>query len=149
MVCLSVTALDFDIDDISLEALAKEWSRLENLTLCSTSKALYLPTLECMSFFAQYCPRLTFMHMTLDATAIPPCNICTVQRSLTSLIVEHSDISSSPGVARYLSGFFPNLSSIATEREPQQDGHRMWKEVEAQLPEFVRAREEEKFFRDR
>ncbi|KAJ7643052.1 hypothetical protein DFH06DRAFT_1213604 [Mycena polygramma] len=148
MVYMSLRASSFDIEDAHLETLAKHCPHLEVLEMRTPFKIdrVALPTLRCLSFFAHYCPHLQLVHMTLDATYVPLCVTRTVQRKLTAMNVEYSNISHSPGVARYLSGFFPNLAFIESEHGTEQHEYRIWNEVEVQLPEFVMAREEERFF---
>ncbi|KAJ6517867.1 hypothetical protein DFH09DRAFT_1098658 [Mycena vulgaris] len=108
---------------------------------------------------------VTFIRLSFDAEVIPTAkkgsSIRVVQGSLYSLDVCYSAISNSLPMARFLSGIFPNLGLITTDREYRNncdaeelelDGaeiafHRLWKEVESQIPEFVRARVEERGLR--
>ncbi|KAJ7469577.1 hypothetical protein FB451DRAFT_1255036 [Mycena latifolia] len=162
---LSITsAIGFDLDDATIASLAPAWPQMQQFKL-NTSVSSTRPqgrlTLQCLSSLAELWPRLETLQLHFDARRIPESQsgrAPPMQRSLTSLDVTCSKLSTSAPVARFVSGIFPNLVSITTYREEDDNEdpdevavngediatHKLWKEVEAQIPEFVAAREEAK-----
>ncbi|KAJ7457962.1 hypothetical protein B0H11DRAFT_203485 [Mycena galericulata] len=115
-------------------------------------------TLQLLHSLALNCSRLESLQLDFDARTIPASGSTrVVHNSLEWVHVASSLISNAAPVARYLSSIFPNLSEIYTacEYEDNDDpeevplnadaiaAHRLWKQVEVQIPEFVAARAEE------
>ncbi|KAJ7510984.1 hypothetical protein B0H11DRAFT_1956829 [Mycena galericulata] len=156
------SAVRWDICDDTVADVAQAWPRLENLTLRTTyPRTPVRLTLRTLHHLAEYCPRLRAFEMTFDATTPAPQNtgIPTVaQNQLTSMHVADSPLVNTGGVARFLSSIFPNVRRILTNREWEDNEdpeeiehycaaialHDRWKAVEALVPEFVAAREEER-----
>ncbi|KAF7330111.1 F-box domain-containing protein [Mycena sanguinolenta] len=158
---LVITSLvGFDLDNDAVAELARAWPRIVTLTL-----AVCFPrhepsvTLSCLHSFAQHCPHLRVLTIALDARVAPSPNIDPrtrfVQHALTTLCVEHSPLTEPLHAARFLSGIFPKLTNVQTQREhyandeeqEQEHGdairlHRLWKRVEWLLPELSAIRDE-------
>ncbi|KAJ7462473.1 hypothetical protein FB451DRAFT_1404271 [Mycena latifolia] len=127
---LSVTsAVGFDLDDANIARLAPAWPHMQNLTLGTCSpRARSSLTLQCLS------------------GDIPPIQ----QHSVTHLDVTRSVISTAAPIARFLSGVFPNLRTVITYREEDDNDdpdeledngeeiafHKLWKEVESLIPDL-------------
>ncbi|KAJ7828672.1 hypothetical protein B0H14DRAFT_2811579 [Mycena olivaceomarginata] len=152
----------FDLDDAALPQLVAAWPHIEWLELRGSLMDLRPRiTLQSLHSLARICPQMCFLAIEFDAESAPVPSlkgeVHVVQNKLTLLDVACSSISASAPVARYLSSLFPNLSGIVTVGEDDYDDdteevehnpetiarQRLWKEVEAQIPEFVAAREEE------
>ncbi|KAJ7453767.1 hypothetical protein FB451DRAFT_1280753 [Mycena latifolia] len=154
--------LGFDLDDSLVEELAGAWPCIESLRLHAVRKDIQpRATLKSLQYLAQSCPRLRLLDMSIDATFVPAPHSHgsrVIHENLLFLKAEHSPISSSLPVARFLSGIFPNLQSIETDRdyEDNEDAeevaengeaiafHQLWAEVVQQIPEFLWARQEER-----
>jgi hypothetical protein len=156
MSLLGFTAADADVSD-----LACAWPRIVTLRLSARTHT-YQPrtTLACLRSFAQHCPRLCNLHLALDGTTVPP-PVTNSQpgtlphHSLENLHVKHSPIASRIAVAWFLSCVFPDVRSICTRREHEDNedeeeldehreairNHRRWEVVEL-LPEVLAIREE-------
>ncbi|KAJ7610705.1 hypothetical protein DFH06DRAFT_171269 [Mycena polygramma] len=154
-----MSPVGFDLDDAAVDILAAAWPRLENLTL--ETRVLSPPiqlTFHALRSLALHCPRLNSLDMEFDATSNPPSSSDehVVNESLENLNVGTSPIAKPGRVARYVSRLFPNLSSITTVRdgednedpeEVEQHGeaiswHRLWKQVAEHVPEYVLTRQE-------
>ncbi|KAJ7435786.1 hypothetical protein B0H11DRAFT_670908 [Mycena galericulata] len=158
------TSIGFDLDDTALAGLAREWHNLRTLELRVSFRPVSSRiTLISFHTLAQNCPQLETLSLVFDATSIPVPPVGTPrvsQQSLTTLNVASSPISASSPVARFLSGIFPSLDYITTDREDEDNSspeeleengpeirlHVLWKEVEMQVPQFVLARQEEKMW---
>ncbi|KAJ7477984.1 hypothetical protein B0H11DRAFT_2028948, partial [Mycena galericulata] len=151
----------FDLDDTLITELAPAWRNLRILEL--QTSVLPIPshlTLESLRSLAQHCPHLQTLTVDFNATSLPPRSgdPRLTQESLETLHVESSPISRWSRVARFLSGLFSNLETITTDREDEDnespeeledhgeeiEQHRLWKEVESHIGEFVLARQEER-----
>ncbi|KAJ7620859.1 hypothetical protein DFH06DRAFT_1482460 [Mycena polygramma] len=155
-----MSPVGFDLDDAAVDLLAKAWPRLRELTLQTNIMAppIHL-TLNALRSLAAHCPQLRSLDIEFDPTSVPPAREGdrVVQESLESLSVGCSPILKPGPVARYLSSLFPNLRSISTAREDEDNEdpeevenqgqaisyHRRWKEVEEHIPDYVAARQEE------
>ncbi|KAJ6555936.1 hypothetical protein B0H19DRAFT_1151588 [Mycena capillaripes] len=151
----------YDLDDATVTKLAAAWPHLQNLWL-ETGSVGGQPqtTLQSLHAFARHCPELSWLSIEFDARSIPLGKGASrvVQTKLAMLEVGSSLISAATPVARYLSSIFPDLEEIITARENKDNDdpdeiegngsaialHRLWKQVEEQIPEFVAAREEER-----
>jgi hypothetical protein len=124
----------FNLHDGDIFDLASSWPRLEVLVLkgsCAPSRV----TLRALYAFAQHCPALSYLEITLDATV--PAGLesdgsegRTCQTSLTKIHFEYSSIASAPPVAAFLSATFPNLTlllfSYNYEVEPESEEALYW-----------------------
>ncbi|KAJ7610708.1 hypothetical protein DFH06DRAFT_171297 [Mycena polygramma] len=159
-----VSPAGYDLEDATVAQLAAAWTRLDDLSLTHSMPHTFgrpLPTLTMRSLhsIARHCPRLRILALEFNAYGIPGPNgeAQVVQAELCQLEVASSSIITSASVARYLSRLFPSLSDILTIREGDDNDdaeeleehsraigfHRLWKQVEEQIPEFVGARNEE------
>jgi hypothetical protein len=113
-----------DLDDVAAADMARAWPRIMRLQLCASSFKHISPrmTLRALLAFAQFCPRLWMLELSLDATAVAqwearnPEEERRQQRHLTSLHVVDSPIGLPLIVAAFLSSVFPKLECITTER---------------------------------
>ncbi|KAJ6538282.1 hypothetical protein DFH09DRAFT_1399740 [Mycena vulgaris] len=95
------------------------------------------------SWMARSFPRLRTLTMTFDATALPTPSPPVSQRHLITTDVQLSPISAPGPVARFLSGIFPNLWTVAADVDEAAAAiHSQWRLVEALVPEFTAARKE-------
>ncbi|KAF8217567.1 hypothetical protein K438DRAFT_1924998 [Mycena galopus ATCC 62051] len=146
----------FDLDDATVARLAAAWPHLRSLTLETSLDNVHpQTTLDSLHALARHCPQLVSVTIELNATSVPSLNgpLRLVHTRLYVLGVGGSPISSPAPVARYLSSLFPALEYIFTIREEENNDdleanaavalHRIWKQVEEQIPEFVAARREE------
>ncbi|KAJ7803572.1 hypothetical protein B0H14DRAFT_2887402 [Mycena olivaceomarginata] len=154
-----------DLDDVAAADMARAWPRIMRLQLCASSFKHISPrmTLRALLAFAQFCPRLWMLELSLDATAVAeweagnPEEERRQQRHLTSLHVVDSPIGLPLIVAAFLSSVFPKLECITTERVFRPIGrppppetpetvalHGKWKAVEAALPVLRTVRAEER-----
>ncbi|KAJ7076974.1 hypothetical protein B0H15DRAFT_892890 [Mycena belliarum] len=158
-----LAAVGFDLNDAMIVTLAAMWPRMETFVLESAVFVIEPElTLQCLESLAQCWPNLKRLQIEFNATQTPVPRVGArhpVQRQLVSIDVGYSTVASPVRVARFLSGIFPNLDSITTAREGDDNDneddedeveafeiahHKRWKEVEAFIPEFVVAREEER-----
>ncbi|KAJ7610699.1 hypothetical protein DFH06DRAFT_1308588, partial [Mycena polygramma] len=148
-----MSPVGFDLDDAAVDRLATAWPRLHELTLQTNIMAppIHL-TLNALRSLAAHCPQLNSLDIEFDPTPVPPAREGdrVVQESLESLSVGCSPIVRPGPVARYLSSLFPNLRSISTAREDEDNEdpeevehngqaisyHRRWKQVEEHVPEI-------------
>jgi hypothetical protein len=159
-----------DLDDVAAADMARAWPRIMRLQLCASSFKHISPrmTLRALLAFAQFCPRLWMLELSLDATAVvqweaeDPGEERRQQRRLTSLHLVDSPIGPPLIVAAFLSSVFPKLEYITTERAFRPIGrhppsetpetvalHRKWKAVEAALPVLRTVRAEEHYWTHR
>ncbi|KAJ7506103.1 hypothetical protein B0H11DRAFT_1974774 [Mycena galericulata] len=153
--------LGFDLDNDAMAELARVWPRIVTLHLrAHFSGHIPRATLSCLQSFAQHCPHLRRLTVVVDATVIPTPDADPmtrfVQRTLRALGVEHSPMANPISVTRFLSGVFPKLSEVQTQREYDDNDdedelaehgddirlHNRWKEVQALLPVLSAVREE-------
>ncbi|KAJ7190366.1 hypothetical protein GGX14DRAFT_605930 [Mycena pura] len=71
-------------------------------------------TLQCLEAFPKYCPHLTKLCITFDATVIPTSHADLSLQCLQVLDVEASPISTILPVAQFLTRIFPTLRAIST-----------------------------------
>ncbi|KAJ7495526.1 hypothetical protein FB451DRAFT_1478426 [Mycena latifolia] len=123
-----VHPVGFDLDDAIVLGMAHAWSRIESLALLAGSFRHVHPrvTLEGLSAFAEHCPRLRSLSMTLDATMVPKLRgndkkPRVTQESLTCVDVYLSLISKPGRVAVFLSAIFPELRWISTSYDERLD----------------------------
>ncbi|KAJ6587533.1 hypothetical protein DFH09DRAFT_1274460 [Mycena vulgaris] len=152
-----VHPVGFDIDDATVRTMARAWPRIEILSLRAGPLRHVPPrlTLEGLSAFAEYCPHLSTLAITFDATLVPTrrgptktARVC--QGSLRTLAVSLSLISKPGRVAVFLSAIFPELRWIETCYDDTLDAeegevdviipepetvasHALWKDVEDAL----------------
>lgn len=128
--CLYSGPVGVALDDTAIEQLAKAWPDLVELRLLGSipqisqsSTTPVLPTLQALTYLAQYCPRLETLSIELDGQAPEPierriregrkfCNTHMKQLSL-----RRSLIGNTAKVAAFLSELFPNLVDMSGARE--------------------------------
>ncbi|KAJ7162671.1 hypothetical protein C8R43DRAFT_1062958 [Mycena crocata] len=134
--------VDFDVCDTTLAEAARTWTRLKQLQLNVLIRSPSWPfraTINALSSFAEHCPHLHSLHLTLDATVLPaePTSIPFVpQTQLTELCIAQSPIANPGAVASFISDLFPNLRTIGTPpccRVPADFVER-WQQVELCCP---------------
>ncbi|KAJ7495384.1 hypothetical protein FB451DRAFT_1360195 [Mycena latifolia] len=159
---ISITSpLGFDFDDSTIANMACAWPHLTALLLKSGSQHRPRTTLGCLYPLARHCPHLFRLHITLDASSVPPQDGVVrkriSQQRLVMLCVAQSPISPPTlEVARLISALFPGLIYLSTVRdddderpEPdlddeQQEWRDLWCEVNEHIPVLVAIREEER-----
>ncbi|KAF5376500.1 hypothetical protein D9615_008661 [Tricholomella constricta] len=137
----------FDLDDASLEQLAKALPCLEALMLGVFTSIIHLAkrprvTLSSLRTLARYCPDLRHIGLHLDACI--PCaaetTSSTRHTSLGYLVLGKSPIEDDVMVASFLSEIFPNLKGILVVG-PRSDGEvsyeNKWNAVTTLLKEYV------------
>ncbi|KAJ7658700.1 hypothetical protein DFH06DRAFT_1407147 [Mycena polygramma] len=122
----------FAVDDEIADEMARAWPSLTNLRLLFRTRA----TLRCLRSFAHHCPRLIYLHMSLDASSPPPPphsdGFPIQQTSLHEFNPSRSAIESPVDIARFLSRLFPGLTKVACD--PGLPQAHLWKTVESHLP---------------
>ncbi|KAJ7742327.1 hypothetical protein B0H16DRAFT_1025062 [Mycena metata] len=143
------TGVDLTDDDVL--AMTEAWPNLEHLSLRSRSNAHPLrTTLLSLFHFAQRCPQLETLEMSLDASIVPEVGnryTRVLQHSLIQWEVADSPITSALSVARFLSGLFPELFEIYTKmQDVEAAGEHVaqWAEVVEMLPICHEMRGEER-----
>ncbi|KAJ6463433.1 hypothetical protein C8R45DRAFT_1107781 [Mycena sanguinolenta] len=132
-----------DLDDRTLEHLTISWTQLTNLHLIQRGTDTNL-TLKSLLALARNCPHLQDLTLKFDASEVPEPSRVAPQRCLESIDLELSPIQNATKVARYLSGIFPDIERIWSERsEESSEPNPLWDQVSEQLPEFVAVRKEE------
>ncbi|KAJ7143997.1 hypothetical protein C8R44DRAFT_864993 [Mycena epipterygia] len=111
----------FNLDDDAIAGMARAWRRIKRLFLTSRRYPMRPnATLQCLHSFAQYCPDLDTLEIGLDASGVTmPTNggkPAISQQRLHTLYVPSSPISMPRSVAEFLSGLFPHLRTIGTDR---------------------------------
>jgi hypothetical protein len=126
-VCV-ISAVGVDLDDTTVTDMARSWRHIERLELQSFyGNARPRATLQCLEAFPKYCPHLTELCITFDATVIPTSQADLSLACLKNLDVEASPISTALPVARFLARMFPSLKNISTLRD-SLDGEDEWEE---------------------
>ncbi|KAJ6534387.1 hypothetical protein B0H19DRAFT_1272099 [Mycena capillaripes] len=143
----------FDLDNATILAMACAWPRLQSLLLIA-SPYRHIPsrvTLEGLYALAKYCPNLSDLCLTFDATVVPHIEDDAVE-TVRQTVLHTINVGASPTgaprpVAEFLSAIFPGLDSIETLLEDlleQSDGqvtgepevaasYFAWRRVEEQL----------------
>ncbi|KAJ7291620.1 hypothetical protein C8J57DRAFT_1588019, partial [Mycena rebaudengoi] len=108
----------FLLDDATIWDMARAWPNIVRLDLTShvdVSGPPPLMTLASLRAFATHCPELATLHLTFDATIIPPSSDeePVIQKKLSALDVCHSPISS-PALAGQ--GFFQTSNAFNPSR---------------------------------
>ncbi|KAJ7457000.1 hypothetical protein FB451DRAFT_1510406 [Mycena latifolia] len=127
----------FDLDDATVWALARSWPRLRLLSLKADTAAAHCPprvTLDALRAFAQHCPSLESLALTLTAVAVPPLDPevpLPPQTSLRILEVGASPIAAAPPVAGFLATLFPELHLVVANADSEEDETlgELWMEV--------------------
>ncbi|KAJ7711233.1 hypothetical protein B0H14DRAFT_3021211 [Mycena olivaceomarginata] len=121
-----LSAVGIDLDDTTVTDMARSWRHIERLEFQSYyGNTRPRATLQCLEAFPKYCPHLTKLSMTFDATVIPTSHADLSLACLKNLDVEASPISTALPVARFLTRIFPNLEDISTLRD-SLDGDEDW-----------------------
>ncbi|KAJ7886557.1 hypothetical protein B0H14DRAFT_2697222 [Mycena olivaceomarginata] len=138
----------FDLDNALISDMARAWTRIESLELWSKERVPCRVTLCCLRSFAQHCPLLESLAMTVDASDASMELVTlsqTSQGSLYTIRMMYSPIATPVPVAQFLSNLFPELWVVRTERDDSNDDeededsvedilhHGCWKEVESLL----------------
>ncbi|KAF7358877.1 F-box domain-containing protein [Mycena sanguinolenta] len=158
----------FNVDDGAMKELALAWPKIKLLQLrfrshTNESRPYTQLSLRCLYTLAKYCPTLTELEVTLDATVIPKGpdieSQPVIQSALRDFNAGKSSISQPTiHVAQYISELFPNLSELTTcrtlrrnddpdelERHSQEIAyHNLWMEVALQIPVLTATHEEER-----
>ncbi|KAJ7452672.1 hypothetical protein B0H11DRAFT_2072541 [Mycena galericulata] len=135
----------FDLDDATILDMARSWPHITSLSLVAstTRHMLSRVTLEGLSAFAQHCPRLYELTITLDATlaprTLPSDETRTNQLCLKCLNLGYSPVGDPGPVAEFLFLIFPNLWAIRSEDKNHAVGawlpvRTMFKELQSRLP---------------
>ncbi|KAJ6461931.1 hypothetical protein C8R47DRAFT_1327345 [Mycena vitilis] len=155
-----MSPVGFDLDDAAVDRLTTAWPHLQELTLRTNMMSPRIRlTLNALRSLAAHCPQLNSLDIEFNPASLPSATDGgrVVQESLESLSVGCSPILKPGPVARYLSSLFPNLRSISTAREDEDNEdpeeveewgqaisyHRRWKQVEEHIPDYVATRLEE------
>ncbi|KAJ6520539.1 hypothetical protein C8R45DRAFT_854276 [Mycena sanguinolenta] len=155
-----ISPVGFDLDNDAVEELAQAWPRIVTLrlTVCVPGHPPRA-TLSCLHSFAQHCPHLCRLTFALDALVVPSPEVDPrtrfIQHAMTTIHVEHSPLADPFYAARFLSGVFPKLTYLLTQREDYANDeeeelehgdairlHRLWKRAEWLLPELSALRDE-------
>ncbi|KAF8142805.1 hypothetical protein K438DRAFT_1877402 [Mycena galopus ATCC 62051] len=154
----------FDLNDDAIGDIARAWPNIRTLKLVASDHAHVQSnmTLGGLLHFARYCPKLTSLSISLDATAVPtfePLKTNTKQKErkrVRQVCLSELDISQSPiaeplVVAAFLSSIFPKLRFVSTDyHKNPSDNHialrEGWEAVEAALPVLRAVRVEEKYW---
>ncbi|KAJ7646409.1 hypothetical protein DFH06DRAFT_922199, partial [Mycena polygramma] len=111
------SACGFELNDSICAQMARAWPRVERLTLREYYSPLtHSVTLESLRSFAQHCPALITLQVTLDARVVPreehTENIS--QMSLEYLHVGYSliELSNPRPVGIFVGTIFPNLKCV-------------------------------------
>ncbi|KAJ7104816.1 hypothetical protein C8R44DRAFT_886856 [Mycena epipterygia] len=163
MVCLQ-SPVGFDLDDVTIWEMARAWPQLQILTLTADSTSAHQAsrmTLDGLRAFAQHCPQLGHLTITLTALVVPAFGGIggaprPQQTRLVWLHVGGSPISTPSQVAGFISGIFPALKNIMSanikpdeddeedeDQDDDNDGER-WSEVKRLLLAMQALREEER-----
>ncbi|KAJ7141660.1 hypothetical protein C8R43DRAFT_928315 [Mycena crocata] len=115
-----------DLDDATVLDMARAWGRIKDLRLMASSYEWPAEpmrprtTLNCLRSFAEYCPHLAYLEMSIDASHIPILGRVSEElqssHPLSKLSVPFSPITESLPVWEFLSALFPKITSITTER---------------------------------
>ncbi|KAJ7190036.1 hypothetical protein GGX14DRAFT_53999, partial [Mycena pura] len=129
-----LSAVGIDLDDSTVTDMARSWPYIECLQLRSyLCYPVPRATLQCLEAFPAYCPHLTTLCLTLDATVIPTSTAEISLPCLQELAVEASPISTSLPVAQFITRIFPSLRNISTQDKDFRLGakqySRLWRDV--------------------
>ncbi|KAJ7479586.1 hypothetical protein FB451DRAFT_1365354 [Mycena latifolia] len=117
-----MSLVGFDFDNSTITDMARAWPHATTLLLKYGGERRPRNTLECLYAFAQHCPDLERLHITLDATPLPTGTRRASQRRLKYLNVAQSPISAPTlEVARIMSAIFPGLEDLSTYRDGVDD----------------------------
>ncbi|KAJ7636222.1 hypothetical protein FB45DRAFT_444281 [Roridomyces roridus] len=149
----------FNLDDSTMDELARAWPRLEVLDLggakSSSSRTPSRLTLAALLSLAQHCPRLSCINLPLNAstqtpTPAPHHGARRIQQNcLTTLNVQFSPCVDVHGMAKILSSVFPALRIVHTDLDRRSLAGsvavrtRNWKDVQQLLPLLSSVRVEE------
>ncbi|KAJ7190374.1 hypothetical protein GGX14DRAFT_605953, partial [Mycena pura] len=123
-----LSAVGIDLDDTTVTDMARSWPYIERLELQSYfGNTAPRATLQCLEAFPKYCPHLTKLCITFDATVIPTSQADLSLQCLQVLDVEASPISTILPVAQFLTRIFPTLRAISTLQD-SLDGNEDWEE---------------------
>ncbi|KAJ7612720.1 hypothetical protein FB45DRAFT_302910 [Roridomyces roridus] len=121
-----LSAVGVDMDDTTATDMARSWPHIQRLELQSFYGTPVPPaTLQCLQAFAKYCPHLTKLCMSFDATVIPDSHGDLSLESLEHLDVEGSPIRDAACVAPYIKAIFPKLRSIGTLLDSLEGDHEL------------------------
>jgi hypothetical protein len=133
-----------DLDDATIADMARSWPYLTELHLRPGNQ--HRPprgTLVGLQTLAQHCPFLRALSITLDATAIPVGAIAG-QRSVESLHMGSSPITTAAPVARWLSSVFRGLTDVRADYVQMfPDYYDRWEELRTMLPGLSEVRDGE------
>ncbi|KAJ7192801.1 hypothetical protein GGX14DRAFT_593841 [Mycena pura] len=125
------TAMGIDLDDSTVTDMARSWPYIQCLELQSYFGHVVLrprATLQCLEAFPKYCPHLTMLCLTFDATVIPTSQAGLSLQCLRVLRVDASPISTALPVAQFLKHNFPSLRTISTLQDHGQYEY-LWRNV--------------------
>jgi hypothetical protein len=141
--CLHLNRTGLVLDDYLLNDMAKAWPMLERLFIANPlSRSSPKATLNGLVPFSKHCPHISILHLSLDATEIPP-SASTAHASrhefregprkdLVLSIPASSGIRDATAVASFLSSLFPRIllyiEGIGEERW-------LWKKVSRKINE--------------
>ncbi|KAJ7469084.1 hypothetical protein FB451DRAFT_1091817 [Mycena latifolia] len=114
----------FDLDDAAVEQMARAWPRIQTLELEeSHSPAHQRATIGCLRALGRHCPHLESLHMTFDASVVPPhpppdppASAAAPHDRLRYLYVAHSRIAHPERVAQFIASIFTDVKHLATYR---------------------------------
>ncbi|KAJ7490700.1 hypothetical protein FB451DRAFT_1023816, partial [Mycena latifolia] len=159
------TPAGLDLDDATVIDMARSWPDLQKLWVQPDDwERPPCATLVGLRALAQHCPHLHTIGMAFDASTIPsPVTAFdksepVLRDSPFDFCIGTSPISEALPVARFLSPLFPNLVKVETELDHHLEIYleqerlqypvlfryqRLWKEVEAFLPQLKNVQTEE------
>ncbi|KAJ6587538.1 hypothetical protein DFH09DRAFT_1274464 [Mycena vulgaris] len=103
----------FDLDDTDIFDMACSWPRIEWLALRGTRRLIPRASLQGLYAFAQHCPNLRGLKISVDATGVPerhPTNIMVTHSRLTGLELSSAPIRTPSTVAAFISAIFPRAA---------------------------------------
>ncbi|KAJ7495543.1 hypothetical protein FB451DRAFT_1121995 [Mycena latifolia] len=130
----------FDLDDADIFDMARTWPRLEFLALAAYPALKPRVTIQGLYAFAQQCPNLDYLEITVDGTVVvpaPPAGSVS-QHSLRVLNVSGSLINSPNAVATFLSTIFPQTDVEFDLEEAGEEGkyRARWEEVQQSITDL-------------
>ncbi|KAJ6491992.1 hypothetical protein C8R45DRAFT_867506 [Mycena sanguinolenta] len=167
------SSVGFDVDDQDMKELVLAWPQIEVLRLQLTPWHTQLRqepelSLRCLGVLAEQCQSLTDLEITLDATFIPEPDPKVRTRPVSQSALRNLGVGKSPivpptlHVTRFISAIFPSVSELTTYRsrpycqndDPEElenfaesiGYHRLWMEVDEQLPILTAIRNEEQLW---
>lgn len=135
---------NFSIADECLHRLSYAWPRLQELTIISLSPNVApqaSPTLGVLECFAAHNPRLTNLHIMLDARRVPTRHHDNLPERLDPIYI-HFDwspisVGSSIQFAEYISNIYPCAELRINSYRPPNYGYprtKVWQEVDKMIP---------------